>query len=41
MEIFAAMVDSVDQSVGRVLDTIEAMGELDDTIVIFITGGGS
>jgi len=24
-----------------VLDTIEAMGELDDTIVIFITGGGS
>ena len=27
MEIYAAMVDSVDQSVGRVLDTIEALLE--------------
>ena len=40
MEIYAAMVDSVDQSVGRVLDTIEALGELDDTIVIFTSDNG-
>lgn len=40
MEIYAAMVDSVDQSVGRILDTIEAYGELDDTIVVFTSDNG-
>ncbi|MBX3030847.1 MAG: arylsulfatase [Chloroflexi bacterium] len=40
MEIYAAMVDNVDQSLGRVLDVIEALGELDDTIVIFTSDNG-
>lgn len=40
MEVYAAMVESVDASVGRILDTIEALGELDDTIVIFTSDNG-
>lgn len=28
------MVDSVDQSVGRILDTLDELGELDNTIVV-------
>lgn len=40
MEVYAAMVDSVDQSVGRVLDTIEEFGELDNTIVVFTSDNG-
>ncbi|MFD4292247.1 arylsulfatase [Rhodococcus sp. NPDC058532] len=40
MEVYAAMVDSVDQSVGRILDTIEDFGELDNTIVVFTSDNG-
>ncbi|WP_335988218.1 arylsulfatase [Glycomyces sp. MUSA5-2] len=40
MEVYAAMVDSVDQSVGRILDTVEALGELDNTIVVFTSDNG-
>ena len=31
MEVFAAMVDNVDQNLGRLLDALEEMGELDNT----------
>ena len=41
MEVFAAMVDNVDQNVGRLLDALEAMGELDNTIVIFTSDNGA
>lgn len=40
MEVYAAMVWSIDQSVGRILDTIEAYGELDNTIVVFTSDNG-
>ena len=40
MEVYAAMVDSVDQSVGRILDTVEAFGELENTIVVFTSDNG-
>ncbi|SDD08344.1 arylsulfatase [Glycomyces harbinensis] len=40
MEVYAAMVDNVDQSIGRLLDTVEALGELDDTIVVFTSDNG-
>ncbi|MFF0817264.1 arylsulfatase [Rhodococcus sp. NPDC003318] len=40
MEVYAAMVDSVDQSVGRILDTIDDLGELDNTIVVFTSDNG-
>lgn len=39
-EVYAAMVDSVDQSVGRIVDTLEELGELDNTIIVFTSDNG-
>lgn len=39
-EAYAAMVDNVDQNLGRLLDTLEALGDLDNTIVIFTSDNG-
>ncbi|NED69713.1 sulfatase-like hydrolase/transferase, partial [Streptomyces sp. SID10244] len=39
-EVYAAMVDSVDQSVGRVVDTLTELGELDNTIIVFTSDNG-
>ncbi len=41
MEIYAAMVDSLDQNVGRVLAALERSGELDDTVIIFLSDNGA
>ena len=38
--IYAAMVKSMDESVGRVLETIQAKGLAKDTVVIFTSGNG-
>ncbi|MCZ7537736.1 MAG: arylsulfatase, partial [Acidimicrobiia bacterium] len=38
MEVYAGYQENADWNVGRVLDAIEAMGELDDTLVIYIWG---
>ena len=38
MEIFAGFVEHADTQVGRVLDQIDAMGQKDNTIVIYIWG---
>ena len=40
MEIFAGMVDSVDQSIGRLRAHLEAMGEWDNTIIVFTSDNG-
>lgn len=40
MEVYAAMVDSVDQSLGRLVDTLDALGELDNTIIVFTSDNG-
>ncbi|NHA67169.1 arylsulfatase [Phycicoccus flavus] len=40
MAAYAAMVTAMDRGIGRVLDTIEARGELDDTIVVFLADNG-
>ncbi|GAB2657295.1 arylsulfatase [Nocardia goodfellowii] len=40
MEVYAAMVDSIDQSLGRLLDVVEEFGELDNTIVVFTSDNG-
>jgi len=37
---YAAMVESVDQSVGRVLDELDALDVADDTLVIFTSDNG-
>lgn len=39
-EVYAAMVDSIDQSVGRILDTLDELGEADNTIIVFTTDNG-
>ncbi|WP_090423286.1 arylsulfatase [Mycobacterium europaeum] len=41
MEVYAAMVDRMDWNVGRVLDYLSQTGELDDTVVIFLSDNGA
>ena len=38
MEVYAGFQENADWNVGRLLDAIEEMGELDDTLVIYIWG---
>src|SRR3954462_15456913 len=38
MEVYDGYSENADHHVGRVLDAIEEMGELDDTLVIWIWG---
>ncbi|MGW6917808.1 arylsulfatase [Kitasatospora sp. NPDC054939] len=40
MEVYAAMVDNVDQNLGRLTDTLEALGELDNTVIVFTSDNG-
>lgn len=40
MEIYAAMLDRVDQNIGRVLDKLEAQGKLENTIIFFASDNG-
>lgn len=41
MEIFAAMVSDVDSNIGRLLDHLRMRGELDNTIILFMSDNGS
>ena len=41
MEIYAAMVDRLDQNVGRVLAYLRDAGQLDNTIIIFLSDNGA
>ena len=41
MEVYAAMVDSVDQSVGRLMAALEELGEADNTIFLFLSDNGA
>mgnify|MGYP001073637460 FL=1 len=41
MEVYAAMVDSVDQSVGRLYDALEELGEAENTIFVFLSDNGA
>src|SRR5262249_44882911 len=38
MEVFAGYSENADWNVGRLLDAIEAMGDLDNTLVVYIWG---
>ena len=40
-EVYAAMVTSIDQSVGRLLDAYRELGRLDNTIVVFMSDNGA
>ncbi|KLO84818.1 putative Arylsulfatase [Fusarium fujikuroi] len=41
MEVYAAMVDLLDQNIGRVVDALEASGELDNTFILFMSDNGA
>ena len=41
MAIHAAMIDRMDQDVGRVLEQIRAMGAFDNTVVMFVSDNGA
>ncbi|EJP60879.1 Alkaline phosphatase-like protein [Beauveria bassiana ARSEF 2860] len=41
MEVYAAMVDLLDQNIGRVIDALEASGELDNTFILFMSDNGA
>ena len=41
MEVYAAMVDRLDVNVGRLLSVLDARGELDNTLIVFISDNGA
>ncbi|QNL47969.1 arylsulfatase [Olivibacter sp. SDN3] len=41
MAIYAAQVDRMDQNIGRVIKTLEDLGELDNTLIFFLTDNGA
>ena len=40
MEVYAAMVDRMDQNVGRVIAALKAQGRLDNTVILFFADNG-
>lgn len=41
MEVHAAMVDRMDQGIGKIIDKLAKTGELDNTVVIFLSDNGA
>ena len=41
MEIYAAMIDRVDQNIGRLLRKLEKQGKLDNTLILFLSDNGA
>ena len=41
MAVYAAMVDRMDQNIGRVLEKIREIGEEDETLVLFLSDNGA
>ena len=41
MAVYAAMVESIDRSVGRIVSLLEDLGELDNTIIILMSDNGA
>ena len=40
MEVYAAMVENMDYHIGRLLDTLDNLGERDDTVILFLSDNG-
>ena len=41
MEVYAGMVDRIDQNIGRLVQSLEDLGELDNTIFVFTSDNGA
>jgi arylsulfatase len=41
MAVFAAMVEGVDQGVGKIVDHLKSTGDLDNTLLIFLSDNGA
>lgn len=41
MAIYAAMIDSVDQNIGKLLAKVEELGQLDNTLILFAADNGA
>ena len=41
MEVYAAQIDRMDQGIGRILRTLEEEGQLDNTLIIFLSDNGA
>ncbi len=40
MEVYAAMIDRLDQGIGKILDQVKASGEEDNTLIMFLSDNG-
>jgi len=41
MEVYAAMIDNMDQGIGRIVNALEKKGELDNTLILFLQDNGA
>ncbi|GAA6132684.1 arylsulfatase [Halopseudomonas sabulinigri] len=41
MQIYAAMIDYMDEQIGRVLDVLQQQGQLDNTLIVFLSDNGA
>lgn len=41
MSVFAAMVETVDQGIGRIVEQLDRSGELDNTLLLFLSDNGA
>ena len=41
MAIYAAMVERMDANIGRVIDDLRQHGELEDTLIVFLSDNGA
>ncbi len=40
MEVYAAMIDRMDQGIGRIVSALEQNGQLDNTLILFLADNG-
>src|SRR5258706_717412 len=40
MEVYAAMIDRMDQNVGRIVNALRETGQLDNTLILFLQDNG-